>query len=309
MKNILKEMVKKIIPLALIEILFGLQQIMMKEASAMRRNKSVNHVRNYMLNLDQNQQDAEILEIIKFLEKSNPYFMYAHQFIREYNPLDVDVLTDETCNMNYVLHNNKKLYFPRTFDTESCRRDYNILRIEQDARSPHRYDTPEYAVKMGDVIADIGSAEGIWALTHAEVAEKIYLFECNKEYIAALQKTFEPYNHKVVIVNKYVSDVSKKKNITFDDFINGKKINVVKADIEGAEQAFLRGCTKTLASNERIKLLLCTYHTNNVPEGIKSILEKNGFITEFSNGYVLFPKKPYLRKGVIRASKESRVFT
>jgi 16S rRNA A1518/A1519 N6-dimethyltransferase RsmA/KsgA/DIM1 with predicted DNA glycosylase/AP lyase activity len=35
---------------------------------------------------------------------------------------------------------------------------------------------------------------------------RIYMFEYDKEWIAALETTFEPYKDKVEIINKYVSN-------------------------------------------------------------------------------------------------------
>ena len=37
---------------------------------------------------------------------------------------------------------------------------------------------------------------------YVDVASKIYLFECDPVWIEALEKTFEPYKDKVVIVPK-----------------------------------------------------------------------------------------------------------
>jgi hypothetical protein len=308
-KKIIKKILKIILPRKLINTLIAvrtdiidvlcvggfrknllkLQQLKQMNAYLIHCEKGMNHARTYLLGLNRNEQDAETLKIIEFLEKSNPFLLYAYDFIKEYNPLSVNVLRDETCDMNYVLHDNKRLYFPQTFDTERCRSYYNTLCIEQDIRSPHRYDTDEFTVKKCDVIADVGAAEGIWALTHVELAERIYLFECNREWIAALQKTFEMWKDKVVIINQYLSNVSNKECITFDDFINGEKIDVIKADIEGAELNMLTGSEKTLTSAVDLKLLLCTYHRNDDAEKIKLVLENNGFSTEFSNGYMFSP--------------------
>ncbi|GHT89349.1 hypothetical protein FACS1894137_18420 [Spirochaetia bacterium] len=122
--------------------------------------------------------------------------------------------------MNYVLHENKRLYFPREFDDKKARLYYYQLLTEQDQDSPHRYETSEFHVQDGDCIADIGSAEGIFALKNVERADKIYLFECDEKWIEALEKTFAPWNEKVVIVNKYVCDTTCNEFITLDDFMN-----------------------------------------------------------------------------------------
>jgi hypothetical protein len=94
--------------------------------------------------------------------------------------------------MRYVLHENKRLYFPEAWETEFIRAYYNGLCIEQDKDSPHRYEVGGYVVQEGDVIADVGTAEGIWALNNAEKAEKLYLFEHDREWIKVLCKTFYP---------------------------------------------------------------------------------------------------------------------
>lgn len=133
--------------------------------------------------------------------------------------------------MKYVIHEKKRLYFPKDWEIENIRSYYNNLCIEQDKDSPHRYETDRFVVQEGDVIADVGAAEGIWALHNAEKAEKIYLFECDKKWIATLQKTFEPWKEKYVIIDKYVSNTNDDKNVTLDSFLRKKRINFIKADI------------------------------------------------------------------------------
>jgi hypothetical protein len=210
--------------------------------------------------------------------------------------------------MKYVFHYGKKMYFPKTWNDDSICDYYNGLLIEQDINSPHRYETPDFCVKDGDVIADIGAAEGIWALTYAEKAAKIYLFECEAQWIKALEKTFEPWKEKVVMINKYISNVTDENKITLDEFLCGRSINFIKADIEGAEIQLLEGAKDVLTKQNNLKLLLCAYHRKNDDVLLKQYLEKYGFQTEYSNGYMLFIPdpdldEPYIRRGLIRAKK------
>jgi len=262
-------------------------------------------IRNYFLSLNTN--DPEILEIIEYFKKHN-FSVFPYEFTKKYHASDINVFYDNTAKMQYVIHNNKRLYFPEDWDTIKISAYYNEICIEQDKDSPHCYEADGYVVQDGDVIADVGTAEGIWALSYAEKAEKIYLFECKKKWIKSLEKTFEPWKEKVVFVNKYVSNKNNNKNITLDSFFNKKRIDFIKADIEGMEIKLLEGSKNILSNNNKLKLLLCTYHSKNDITEIKKVLEMNGFNIEYSKRYMLFTEdiyleKPYIRRGLIRAKK------
>ena len=208
--------------------------------------------------------------------------------------------------MHYVYHKNKKLYFPKNLNKEQIACVYNGLITEQDEYSPHRYETSDYTVKSGDIIADIGTAEGMWALENIEKAKIAYLFECEKPWIQALQKTFEPWKEKIIIVNKFVSDRTKGDEVKLDDFFQNKSINFIKADIDVAEIEMISGAGEILKRKEDLRLLLCSYHKENDAKQLEEILISNGFSAEFSKGYMIFSydknlKKPYYRRGLIRA--------
>lgn len=51
------------------------------------------------------------------------------------------------------------------------------------------------------IVADIGTAEGIFALNIIHSVKKVYLFECDPEWIIPLEKTFAPWINKIEIVN------------------------------------------------------------------------------------------------------------
>jgi ribosomal protein L7/L12 len=264
-------------------------------------------IRNYFLGLKRDEQHPEIIEIIDYFSKYK-FSVFPCEYTRKYHAADIDVFRDASSKMRYVLHNGKKLYFPRGWSAETVRQYYNGLCVEQDAESPHRYETKEFTVNVGEHIADIGAAEGIWALNYAETAGKIYLFECEKRWIKALQKTFEPWKEKVIIVNKYVTNTTGGKNVSLDEFFKSAKIDVIKADIEGAEIGLLEGGKTLLEKTGGIKLLLCAYHKENDAKKLKEILENAGFTTEYSKRYMLFVfdpelKEPYIRRGLIRAKK------
>ena len=262
-------------------------------------------IRKYFLQLNREKQPEDIKEIIGFFEQ-NPFSIFPYNFIHKYKR--PAVFYDNDSNMKYILHNGKKLYMPSEWNEYRAANYYKQLCIEQDIDSPHRYETENYVVKNGDVIADIGSAEGIWALDNVEKASKIYLFECEEKWIKTLEKTFEPYQEKIEIVSSFVSNITGNGRITLDDFFYQKEVNFIKADIEGAELELLLGAKSILQNKNDLKFLLCAYHAENDEVILKYLLEEYGFATEYSKGYMLFIydkkiKEPYVRRGLIRGQK------
>ena len=278
-----------------------------------QREQKEREIKDYFLSLNSNViEDSEILEIIDYFKNYNRCtYWYPYSFTRKYFAVDIDVFYDKSSKLKYVLHNNKRLYFPESWDSEYIRICYNNLRIEQDIDSPHRYGTDVFTVQEGDVIADIGAAEGIWALSYVEKASTVYLFEHENYWMEALQKTFEPWKEKVVVVNKYVSDSTGDEKITLDDFFHDKTINFIKADIEGAEVEMVKGGKSILERAGDISLVLCAYHKQDDAQVLKEMLENIGFRTEYSNRYMLCTmdgvKPPYIRRGIIRAGKTARL--
>jgi predicted RNA methylase len=251
---------------------------------------------------------SEKKEIIDFL-KHNPFSVFPYNFTKKYKSENITVYTDSENSMKYVLHENKRLYFKRKWNESEIKNYYSILLLEQDADSPHRYETPYFNVQEGDTVVDAGVAEGNFALSIVEKAQKLYLFEVDNEWIEALNLTFAPWKEKVEIVNKYVSDNDNNGNVTLDTFFQSKRVNFIKADIEGAEMSLLRGSKNIISSNNSIRMILCTYHKHNDAEDINKMLVDSGFKTEFSKGYMIFVydkalSEPYLRKGLIRAAKK-----
>jgi predicted GNAT superfamily acetyltransferase len=95
-----------------------------------------------------------------------------------------------------------------------------------------------------------------------------------------------------------------------DKFFEHKKIDFIKADIEGAEAQLLKGAEAILSRQAPMKIVLCTYHKHNDAEMLQRTLAEKGFRTEFSKGYMIFwyeiydkLKPPYLRRGLIRGIK------
>jgi hypothetical protein len=206
----------------------------------------------------------------------------------------------------YCVVSGKKLYFPERFskDAKASLCLYGLM-IEQDKRSPHQYFSENVNVMEGDVLFDIGAAEGLITLLNIEKIKKAYLFECDLEWIDSLQKTFEQYADKVVIINKYVSGQNNDTHTTLDTYINKHKEDqiLMKMDIEGMETEVLESGLMENMGDKNLKFCCCTYHKDNDANVIKKLFSEYGYYTEFSDGYMLFGDKPSFRKGVIRAWK------
>ncbi len=245
-------------------------------------------------------------EIEKILRYAKGHFwnldMLSYEYTRKYHYKEIKVQSDEQ-NKKFVWVQGKKLYWKEVIRNRWIQKGVNSLLIEQDMDSPHRYLAP----KEGWIIADIGAAEGIFALMHIEKAKKVYLFECDPEWISVLQRTFAPWKEKVEIIHKFVGKSDSDTTVTLDSFFRDKRIDYIKADIEGAEIDMLLGGSETFSS--KIKAAsICAYHAFGHSALIKNFADQVKMKTEESKGYILpiwFPKDlkvpylPYFRKGVI----------
>jgi len=219
-----------------------------------------------------------------------------------YRQLRVDVERDMKTKLPYVMHQGKKLFFPEHFSSDKVRTEYLRLLIEQDPESPHRY-IPSYETLKDRVLLDVGAAEGIFALDTIEQVNRVFLFEYEEFWQEALRQTFQPWQEKVTIVRKFVSDRTENVNVSIDDFLSGRELErlFIKMDIEGAERKALQGARITLQSASDIYLSICGYHRKGDPEYIKGFLKEYGFSHIFAPGYLLWDRR--LSKAVIRCHK------
>ena len=222
---------------------------------------------------------------------------------------------DEKKFMSFVLHNGKKMYFPKGWNTDNAVNYYlrfiereNILGGEFTTKSPHLYQSDLVHVDEGDIVVDAGAAEGLFALDNVEKAKFIYLLEVEPEWIEALKASFEPYKEKVQIVPKFLSNIDSKNNITLSSLLENKMHETffIKMDIEGVEEDVLSSNEIFLDSENTIKISCCTYHCKDHATTIPALLNKHGFKTEMSDGFMVFYwdpnlNAPYFRKGLVRA--------
>jgi hypothetical protein len=262
----------------------------------------------YFKSIPQSQVDKDIQESLKYL-KSNKFHVFPALFVDKYDPEKIRSYLDEVSGFPYVLHNGTRLYFKKGTPLRHVQKKYSFLLLEQDENSPHRYLTTSFNVNSNDVVVDLGVAEGNFSLEIVDKVKYLYIFECDEDWIDALNLTFAPWKNKVSIIHKYVSNIDEGNFVSMDGFFADKtlKPTFFKVDIEGYECQFLEGSEKTILENKS-KVVICTYHKNGDFENISSWFSGRGFSIEPSKGYMLFPgdfhsfEAPFFRKGLIRCS-------
>lgn len=220
---------------------------------------------------------------------------------------------DEENELFFGLYRGKKLYLPYGSNVSSVLSTINVLELEQGLLSPHRYLSDAFSVEAGDVVMDIGCADGNFALETAEKAGEIYLFEILDKWQKPLKCSFDIYSKKTHIIRKLVSDVTDDENneISIDDFCERNKIDhidILKADIEGFEEKMLDGAKKMLDAGRIKKIAICTYHSTKAEENISKMLPN--YNLEVNPGYMLYAEEgqweklepPYFVKGVMHAT-------
>ncbi len=277
-----------------------------KKISYLRTAQKTKRLRQDVIRfLEENADSEEKQNLLCYLKNHRGFSVFPYPYVEDYLPERIKVQQDVD-GFSYVVHHGKCLYGKGCWSIEQFQDYYNSLLLEQDVASPHRYlKAGRYPMK-GDVVADVGAAEGIFALDVIEKVEKVYLFECDEDWIEPLRRTFRPWLDKVIFVHKFVGDVTRDNIITLDDYFNGKKLDYLKADIEGAESKLLSGGGNTFLRLKQV--ILCAYHRQQDEKIIRDYLHQYGFSAEVNPGYMLYFYDsafcaPYLRRGVIYGRK------
>ena len=249
--------------------------------------------------------EPEIREGLRYL-KTHKYSAFPFSWTQKYDNYLPKVLRDQELGRLYIIFEGKRMYFPKRYSKTRIAWAVRSIFKEQDPESPHLYLTSDFQVEPGSIILDAGVAEGNFALSVIEKAKRLYLIECEAEWIDALKITFAPWKEKVVFVEKFLSDSISESTVSIDSLLEsepGDKF-FIKMDIEGFEQKALAGMKNLVASGSKIKMNVCTYHQPNALHEIEAIIKDFGFHYEVSNGYVLFfqpGEEPSFRKVLIRA--------
>lgn len=242
------------------------------------------------------------LSYYKFL-MNHGYSHYPYEFAKKYEEMEVDVREDKEKGLLYVVHRGtKKLYYPRNTEKSQIEKNYRALLIEQDLNHPHRYvdSLDEF---RGKTFLDVGSAEGLTSLDAIERVDFLYLFEFETKWIEALKATFEPWEEKVVIVEKYVGRKNDAFCLTLDEFIKDKPNDrlFLKMDIEGAECEALLGAEKLFAEAKQLDFAICTYHRRGDARTIGAYLKRHQCDFSSRDGYLYI--KHQLRTCLFRGYK------
>jgi hypothetical protein len=268
------------------------------------KNQIVKNLESRILNVEE--------EAVLFFLKKNPLHIFPYDFPEKYNAAGIRIEKDEDKGLLFTFWEGKKLFYKNGHQIKKAQTYFNSLLLEQDPNSPHRYLTADFDVKEGDVIVDVGAAEGNFSLSVIEKARQVFLFEVEKDWIKALEATFEPWKDKVTIVQKYVSDVDNSQCIKLDTFFGEKQlVNFIKADVEGAEAQVVNGANDLINRQKGLRIAVCTYHRQTDAQELDELLKTKGFKNHFSDKYMIFHygssnvvEPPYLRKAVLRAAKQ-----
>lgn len=175
--------------------------------------------------------------------------------------------------------------------TPRQRESLGIVVMEQLAST---YEKGRVRVAPGDVVIDLGANLGAFTRTALnQGAGKVFCFEPNPELLISLQLTFQseiaqgsvevlPFAawHSTGTVRfsggGLTGQVTEDEGIavpcaTVDDVVDEKRlrrVDFIKADIEGAERHALVGCKGVLKSFAP-KLAICTYHLPDDPDVIR----------------------------------------
>ena len=253
--------------------------------------------------------DPEISALISYLKKHPLTFLpFSSNLKYTSEPILKQTFFDSKADHFYVLYKNRKIYMKKGMSKEQCAEYFTELLMQEDKDSPHCYGLDTLKLTGDEIAVDAGAAEGIFAADVLDRVKKVYCFDMDPNWLDSLKWTFRDTD-KVVIVPKGLGDKTADNITTLDDYFNGERIDLIKADIEGAECDTVRGGQNTLRGAK--KAIFCTYHRQGDAEELKGLFENLGFVTGFSKGYAFFKawepetlQPPYLRRGVIYATKE-----
>lgn len=245
---------------------------------------------------------------IEWIVRNKRIEVFPYEWVKEYDDFGTEVFTDKELKMKYVLHNGKRLYFPKGYSAKFIQRYYRSLVVEQDKRSAHHYFSDDEQCIEGSVFVDVGAAEGIISLNVVDKAEKIVMFECNDAWLEALNATFAPWKEKIQIIRKFAGNCDNENMISLDKYFEDEshlQNIVLKLDVEGAEKEVLSGA-KTLLEKNVIAAYICTYHNDNDYDLLVKLIEKFPFEIQESGGYMYYGEQAEtgFRKGLIRVYRK-----
>ena len=254
-------------------------------------------------------------EEIAYLRRAGKAVVFPYEQVRPGKPVTAGC--DEANGLPFVLHNGRKLYYPQERTVRKVAASYrryieveNILGGGYARQSPHQYQADGFRVQAGDVVVDVGAAEGLFALDVMDLARRIYIIEADPQWQAPLQATFAPFGDKAVLIHKTVAATQAADRMQLAALLEQEPAPgwFFKMDIEGDEVAVLEDLVPRLPADVAVRFACCTYHRHGDAERMQALFVRHGFRTEFSGGYMLYLydpdlRYPFFRRGVLRASR------
>jgi len=272
------------------------------------------YLKKEMINKYHDTEDDDILATLEYWKNGNLLCVF-NQFVDDKHTYD-EVHHDDISRFPYILFKTidgeeRKMFFPEKnngFIKIGEKWYVRDLMKEQEMGSPHLYTNNDHKIKKDDVLLDVGTCEGNFALRYINVASKLLLFESDIKWLGPLNETFKYDGGRVTVIGAMIGDGINDSSICIDDIMkeNDYYADFIKIDIEGYELAALKGTSRVIESC-RPSFSVCTYHKKEDAELIRRFLINKGYKTTFSNGYMLYLDSAdtykYLdfRKGVIYA--------
>lgn len=229
--------------------------------------------------------NVNFFELLFFLF-SLPHYIKVRKYIKNFNFVNESVNSIDFNKIKYPL------FFPS---------NYNIISLNQtiletfDKNNWHYYELPQTRVTSEDIVADCGSAEGLFTLSCVERASHVYSIEPLRSFVNCLKLTFKNID-KVTIIDKALSDTNYFCHIvddgissylveepnqksfeievtTLDDLFYKTNIDItyIKIDLEGYDLKAIHGA-KNLIQKNKPKIAITVYHEPSHLNDIKSFL-------------------------------------
>jgi FkbM family methyltransferase len=239
-----------------------------------------------------------------FVNKNNVSFKELLQFLTKPK---INAIARQHIE-NIQLNDDYEVKFKSVVDILFWPKNFAINRLDQiiaetfDPKDWHFYQKDKTKIEKGDILLDIGTAEGLFPLTVIDKCDHIYMIEPSRTFYKCLEKTFAKQVDKITIFNTAIGN--EDGMISFDEnsldgmitatttqesspmsiqkvdtlFNKGQKITYLKADIEGFEAEMLKGAEQTIKANKP-KIAITTYHTQNNPDEIIALIKS--FVPEY----------------------------
>ena len=247
----------------------------------------------------------KILFFWLFVNKNNVTFSQLLQFLGKPK---VNTIASKYIDKVSRIKNEYEVTFKNFEGTLFWPSTFSIDRIDQivaetfDKNDWHYYQKKHTEIEQGEILLDVGTAEGLMPLTVIDKCQHIYMIEPSVAFCNTLQNTFKAQADKTTIFNYAVGNedgmisfdensldgtISKERNVNLSTipiykidtiFNQNQKITYLKADIEGFEQEMLKGAAETIKRNKP-KIAITTYHTQNDPNEIINFI--TGLVPEY----------------------------